>query len=102
MQLTYADELTWRPLTDIRDGGKEMKQLLAGTEGTPDNYRLVMIRERGVAATTPRHRHNFDQLRYVIEGRANYGPEHWIAPGEIAYFPEGGSYGPEISEGNRL
>jgi hypothetical protein len=102
VQLTYADELQWKPLTAIRDGAKEMKELLLGAEDAPDNYRLVMIREQGVAATTPRHRHNFDQLRIVLSGRANYGPKHWIEPGELAYFPEGTPYGPEASAGDRL
>jgi len=102
VQLTYADDLQWKPLTAIRDGAKEMKELLIGTEGAPDNYRLVMIREQGAAATTPRHRHNFDQARIVLTGRANYGPKHWIEPGEMAYFPEGAPYGPEASAGDRL
>ena len=102
MQLTYADELQWTPLTAIREGAKEMKELLIGTEGAPDNYRLVMIREAGAAATTPRHKHNFDQVRIVLNGRANYGPKRWIEPGELAYFPEGTPYGPEVSDGNRL
>jgi hypothetical protein len=102
VQVTYADDLQWKPLTAIRDGAKEMKELLLGTEGAPDNYRLVMIREQGAVATTPRHRHNFDQLRIVLTGRANYGPKHWIEPGELAYFPEGTPYGPEASDGDRL
>lgn len=102
MQLTYADELQWTPLTAIRDGAKEMKELLIGTEGAPDNYRLVMIREQGAAATTPRHKHNFDQVRIVLSGRANYGPKRNIEPGELAYFPEGTPYGPEVSDGDRL
>jgi hypothetical protein len=102
VQLTYADELQWTPLTAIREGAKEMKELLIGTEGAPDNYRLVMIREAGAAATTPRHKHNFDQVRIVLSGRANYGPKRWIEPGELAYFPEGTPYGPEVSDGDRL
>ena len=103
MQLTRAEELEWTPLTAIRDSGKDAKQLLMGEEGAPDNYRLVMIREQGgVKSTGPRHKHTFDQLRFVLSGRANYGPKRWINAGEIAYFPEGVFYGPEESEGDRL
>lgn len=102
MQIAHADELEWRPLSQIRQGGKEYKELLAGEEGALDNYRLVMIREEGVKAVTPRHKHNFDQLRMVLTGRANYGPKRWIEPGQIAYFPEGTPYGPEDSDGDRL
>lgn len=102
MQLTRADELEWTPLTALRDSGKDAKHLLIGEEGAPDNYRLVMIREEGVKSTTPRHKHTFDQLRFVLSGRANYGPKRFINAGEIAYFPEGVFYGPEESDGDRL
>jgi hypothetical protein len=38
-----------------------------------------------------------------LEGGAqNYGEGKWIAPGEIAYFPEGTPYGPEQSNTERL
>src|SRR5271165_5401722 len=99
MQIAHAADLDWQPLTQIRQGGKDYKELLHGEEGAPDNYRLVLIREQGVKASTPRHKHNFDQLRMVLSGRANYGPKRWIDPGQIAYFPEGIPYGPEESGG---
>ena len=103
MQLTRAEELEWKPLTALRDSSKDAKHLLIGEEGAPDNYRLVMIREQGGAKSTgPRHKHTFDQLRYVLSGRANYGPKRFIGAGEVAYFPEGVFYGPEESEGDRL
>jgi hypothetical protein len=103
MQLTRANELEWTPLTALRDSGKDAKHLLSGEEGAPDNYRLVMVREQGgVKSTGPRHKHTFDQLRFVLSGRANYGPKRYIAAGEVAYFPEGVFYGPEESEGDRL
>ena len=51
----------------------------------------------------PRHKHNFDQIRVCLEGgRQNFGANKWIAPGEIAYFPEGTPYGPERSNTERL
>jgi hypothetical protein len=102
VQIIHAAQLAWSPLSPHRLNGKEAKQLLAGREGSPDNYRLVMIRESGVVAITPRHRHSFDQLRMTLAGRTNYGPKRWIEAGEIAYFPEGTHYGPEESEGDRL
>ena len=47
---------------------------------------------------TPRHRHNFDQIRYTLTGVQStaYGD---LAPGEIGYFPEGAYYGPQAQEG---
>ena len=101
MQLTRAAQLPWNPVAVQRQTGKEAKTLLSGCEGALDNYVVVLVRE-GMVATTPRHRHNFDQLRMTISGRTNYGPKRWIEPGEIAYFPEGVHYGPEECEGNRI
>jgi hypothetical protein len=101
MQLAHPEQIPWNPIAVQRQTGKEAKTLLEGREGSPDNYTLVLVRE-GMVATTPRHKHNFDQLRMTISGRTNYGPKRWIEPGEIAYFPEGVSYGPEECEGNRV
>jgi len=47
---------------------------------------------------TPRHRHNFDQIRYTLTGvqSTGYGD---LGPGEIGYFPEGAYYGPQAQKG---
>ena len=46
---------------------------------------------------TPRHRHNFDQLRYTLEGTFVTG--HGDMPEGVAgYFPEGAYYGPQVQE----
>jgi uncharacterized RmlC-like cupin family protein len=42
---------------------------------------------------SPRHRHNFDQVRFTIEGQVKYGPITTQA-GDCLYFPEGVFYGP--------
>ena len=42
----------------------------------------------------PEHKHNFDQVRYVISGEASYGKLR-CGPGSFGYFPEGVPYGPE-------
>lgn len=43
---------------------------------------------------TPRHRHNFDQIRYTLSGLQSTGYGD-LAPGECGYFPEGVHYGPQ-------
>ena len=45
---------------------------------------------------SPPHRHTFDQLRFVIEGKTKYGPMR-LGTGDFAYFPEGVFYGPTES-----
>jgi quercetin dioxygenase-like cupin family protein len=47
---------------------------------------------------TPRHRHNFDQIRYTLTGVQSTGHGD-LAPGEIGYFPEGSYYGPQAQKG---
>jgi ChrR Cupin-like domain len=41
----------------------------------------------------PRHRHNFDQVRFVIEGGVRFG-KTICHGGDCIYFPEGVFYGP--------
>jgi hypothetical protein len=47
---------------------------------------------------TPRHRHNFDQIRYTLSGIQSTGLGD-LAAGECGYFPEGSYYGPQKQEG---
>jgi len=42
---------------------------------------------------SPRHRHTFQQVRYVVAGRMKYGHEVY-GPGDCLYIPEGAYYGP--------
>lgn len=42
---------------------------------------------------SPRHRHTFQQVRYVLSGRMRYGTEEY-GPGDCLYIPEGAYYGP--------
>jgi len=80
---------------DFRGNPKDGQILLMGEDDAPGNYRLSFSRQVG-PFFSPRHAHNFDQIRIVLGGGAmNYGPDQWIQPGEIAYFPEGTPYGPQ-------
>jgi len=47
---------------------------------------------------TPRHCHNFDQIRYTLTGVQSTGHGD-LGPGEIGYFPEGAYYGPQAQKG---
>ena len=48
----------------------------------------------------PRHRHNCDQIRYVIDGIQSIGTRQNMEPGECGYFPEGAYYGPQEQKGD--
>lgn len=52
---------------------------------------------------SPRHRHTFQQVRYVLSGKMKYGQEIY-EPGDCLYIPEGAYYGPikPVESGERL
>ena len=72
--------------------------MLAGCEGTLDNYLWVIARSEG-ARYSPRHRHNFDQVRYALQGDVSIGKRKTVHEGEVGYFPEGTHYGPQDDAG---
>jgi hypothetical protein len=102
MQIAHADDS--KDISSIRTGKeRQFKTLLNGDDTALDNFRLYFVSQQG-EVDVPRHRHNFDQIRMCLEGpgKQNFGKDKWIAPGEIAYFPEGTPYGPEQSNSERL
>ncbi len=52
---------------------------------------------------SPRHRHTFQQVRYVLSGQMKYGAETYSA-GDCLYIPEGAYYGPikPVDNGEQL
>ena len=72
--------------------------------GYNQRYQGFFDKSRGVAARigslyadpyyhSPRHRHTFQQVRYVVAGRMKYGDEIY-GVGDCLYLPEGAYYGP--------
>ena len=53
----------------MRDGVLDQTFLLTGDDNSPSNYLLNVGRTGGGGWATPRHRHTFDQVRYVLKGR---------------------------------
>jgi hypothetical protein len=89
-----ADEVVLRGrVNDIRrkrfplDSGLPGVNLEFGHTLIPDGY------------FTPRHRHNFDQIRLTLSGTFSTGHGD-LAAGECGYFPEGASYGPQDQKGD--
>lgn len=75
----------------FRGGDIRFRDLLAGTEGAPDNYGLQWV-EVDDAFATPRHRHNFEQVRILLEGEFGFGPGQVQVAGTVGYFCEGTPY----------
>ena len=79
-----------------RGGTFHAKTLVEGTPGSPDNFKFSLSR-LGTDYSGPRHRHNFDQFRYMIEGESDYG-DGSLKPGMLGYYPEGVHYGPQVNK----
>jgi hypothetical protein len=85
----------------VRAGGFSSRRLLDGHEGTPGNFSLQLSLTPDTYFS-PRHRHNFDQVRYQIEGEFDFASDGVMKPGTVAYFPEGTYYGPQSSSSRSL
>jgi hypothetical protein len=88
------------PLEGVQRGRVNMIRrkrlpLETGVPGVTCEFSLSIVPE---GYFTPRHRHNFDQIRYTLTGVQSTGHGD-LAPGEIGYFPEGAYYGPQAQKG---
>ncbi len=77
-----------------RAGLFRSQSLMHGPEGTPENFYLQMSQIYS-DFMSPRHRHNFDQVRVQLKGDADFARDGVMRPGTIGYFPEGVFYGPQ-------
>ena len=102
MQLIrYADtELQTRGINH-RVGTFRFKDLGEGEAGTPGNFFLRLVWSQ-TDFFSPRHLHNFDQVRVQLEGEFDFATDGVMKPGAVAYFPEGTPYGPQTSQDETL
>ena len=101
MKLVHADEVEWKRGLQHRGGTFHYRHLLNGTPGTPGNFQLDIGQLEGDFAS-PRHRHNFEQFRFQLEGTMSFERNGTMAVGTLGYFPEGAAYGPQSSQGRSL
>jgi hypothetical protein len=94
MQIVHADAIAPRVISGHRTGHIEFQQLLQGDPASLDNFELSLVHNRG-SYYTPRHRHNFEQVRYVVSGEFEYAARKSMKAGSVGFFPEGTHYGPQ-------
>jgi hypothetical protein len=95
MRASKAAETGSERVGSMREGKLDQKHLLVGEDGSPNNYDLNMGYAGSGGWRTPRHRHNFDQIRYVLAGRLPYTETEVLEEGWVGYFPESVHYGPQ-------
>jgi hypothetical protein len=77
-----------------RGGNNSVGTLLEGDPDSPGNYALTIVRTGDSPGGSPRHRHDFEQIRLPLVGPQSYAPGKEVPVGWLGYFPEGVRYGP--------
>src|SRR5918998_813559 len=95
MRISEASTAAGGQVGSMRDGKLDQKFLLQGEDDSPNNYLLNVGLTGAGGWGTPRHRHNFDQIRYVLKGKYPASPHKIMGEGSVAYFPESVHYGPQ-------
>lgn len=103
MEVVVVDEVPVQERNDagsIRPGRGIRQSLLR--DDAPDGLSFTVSRNTWLpgpdAATSPRHHHAFQQIRWTETGAVNFGPDQYVRAGDIAYFPKGAYYGPQHRE----
>jgi hypothetical protein len=92
--VTETAKMDWQEKPTPREGRIQRKPLAKGAPGAPNNFEFNLYRFH-TDYTTPRHRHNFEQMRFGVKGLITYVPKKLIEPGTLVFFPEGAYYGPQ-------
>lgn len=101
MKIVQGDEQPTIPSQTVRAGTLARQYILTGDDDSPGNFIFGLFSQSG-DFYAPRHRHNFDQWRFQIEGEVGFD-RNVMKPGTLGYFPEGSYYGPnhhDLPEGN--
>src|SRR5260221_13693184 len=92
MRAAVVAEMEPMKFQNIRTGNVSSWLLLEGRRGDPGNFEL-RYNEIEAGYETPRHRHNFEQVRWVFEGKWTLAKGRYVRAGEVGYWPEGVYYG---------
>lgn len=100
--MRIADPAEQAVVTDDHPtGALGFRYLLEGSTGQPDNF-VMLIAENLGRFDMVRHRHNFDQFRFALQGDLTMGDGRVLREGHLGYFPEGASYGPQADDAGPL
>jgi hypothetical protein len=94
MKIVQGDEIPLQRQLEYRGGMFHSRRLIEGQPGTIDNFGLGVGTSQG-DFYSPRHRHNFEQIRVQLDGTLDYDRDGAMTAGIVGYFPEGVFYGPQ-------
>jgi hypothetical protein len=101
MKVVPIESVPVERLEQPRAGVFLFQRLLEGEEGSDGNFSLELVKTFN-DFFSPRHRHNFDQVRFQVEGMFDFGKSGKMRPGMVGYFPESTRYGPQTSTADAL
>jgi hypothetical protein len=101
MKIVQGDEIPLVRGLEYRGGMFHARRLLEGAPGTIDNFQFGVGVSQG-DFYSPRHRHNFEQIRVQLEGTLDFDRDGAMTPGIVGYFPEGVFYGPQSQDPNEV
>jgi hypothetical protein len=93
VRVINVDDVPMVERPHVREGTLRSRRLLTGEPGSPGNFSLQL--SSTPTYYSPRHRHNFDQVRFQLAGDFDFAADGAMKPGSVAYFPEGTYYGPQ-------
>ncbi len=96
MQVVQQEDVERKRGLEHRGGTFYARTLVQGVPGTPGNFKLSLS-ESGADHSGPRHRHNFDQYRFMVRGSSSFDRDGVLKEGMLGYFPEGVHYGPQTN-----
>jgi hypothetical protein len=97
MKIVQTDEIPLKRALEHRGGIFHGRIMVEGAPGALDNFQ-VSYGQMGGDFNSPRHWHNFEQVRYQLEGVLDYGRDGKLVQGMVGYFPEGVYYGPQSQD----
>src|SRR5687767_5229516 len=87
MKITQLDDAPLVRGLEHRGGTFHSRTMAEGVPGTPGNFKFSLS-WLGTDYSGPRHRHNFDQYRFMIEGESDYGQDGPLKSGMLGYYPQ--------------
>jgi hypothetical protein len=105
MHVIETAKNSWTLVSRSNRPGRVHRKLVREGEVSPGvGYTVDLVRYEGGYGSfnAPRHKHNFDQIRYTISGQPDFGHYQVASPGQSAFFPAGAAYGPETIEESEM
>ncbi len=101
MKIVQGDEVPLKRGLEHRGGTFHGRILVEGTPGRSDNFQLN-YGQVGGDFFSPRHHHNFEQVRFCLEGEVDFARDGKLSQGMVGYFPEGAFYGPQSQDATAM